>query len=86
MFTCKQVSNALAKQDYAAMPPLKRLGVRLHISLCMVCGKYNRQVMIMQDAARSFRAREDKLLAKPAAAHLTDQEKQAIKDALRRSR
>lgn len=68
------------------MPFFKRMMVKFHIATCIVCGKYNRQVMIMQDAVRKFRTREDNLLNKPDAPHLSDQEKQAIKSALRHSK
>jgi len=79
MFTCKQVSNALAKQDYAAMPLHRRLGVKIHVALCLVCGRYNRQVMLMQDLARRFRAREEQ----PAGPALSAGEKDSLKRALR---
>ncbi len=82
MFTCKQVSNALAKKDYAAMTPLERLGLRMHIALCAVCGRYNRQVMIMQDAVRAFRRRENDQLEKSGPC-LSGCDKDAIKNALR---
>ncbi|HMP90738.1 MAG TPA: hypothetical protein PJ991_11085 [Kiritimatiellia bacterium] len=85
MLTCKQVSNALADRDYASLPPLKRAALQVHVALCAVCGKYNRQVMVMQDTAREFRAREEK---SPVDAHgnvLAGHEKQAIKEAIRKA-
>jgi len=86
MLTCKQVSNALAKQDYATMSLFQRAGLKLHVALCVVCGKYNRQVMIMQDAARTFRKREDEILSKSGPDQLTAQDKDAIKESLRKAR
>ena len=58
MFTCKQVSNALSKEDYEKMPPLRRFFLRLHVKLCVFCGKYNRQVMDSQDMCRCYREHE----------------------------
>jgi len=82
MLTCKQVSDALAQQDYATLSRVKRSGLKLHVALCVVCGKYNRQVMIMQDAARAFRRREE---SAPPAGELSEQDKNAMKQALRKA-
>jgi len=59
MLTCKQVSNSLAAGDYQKLPPFKKAALKLHVSLCIVCGRYNRQVMMMQDTCRHFREHED---------------------------
>jgi len=59
MLTCKQVSKALAEQDYREMPFHKRMGLRLHVALCVVCKGYNGNVMLFQDMARAFRRYED---------------------------
>lgn len=63
MFTCKQVSNALSKEEYAQMPPMRRFFLRLHVKLCVVCGKFNRQVMDSQQMCRCYREHEDSLAA-----------------------
>ena len=61
MFTCKQVSNALSRDDYENLPPMRRFFLKLHVRLCVFCGKFNRQVMDSQDMCRHFRAHEDLL-------------------------
>ena len=58
MLTCKQVSNALSKEDYRNMPPMRRFFLRLHVKLCVFCGKYNRQVMDSQDMCRCYKEHE----------------------------
>jgi hypothetical protein len=58
MLRCKQVSDALADRRYWELPWWKRVGLRLHVGLCIVCGRYNRQVMIMQDACRKLQEHE----------------------------
>lgn len=55
MLTCKQVSRALAEHDYQSLRPLARLGLRVHVALCIVCGRYNRQVMSFHDGVRELR-------------------------------
>jgi len=86
MLTCKQVSNALARTDYASMSWLQKTSLKFHIAICVVCGKYNRQVMLMQDAVRGYRRHEDELLAKPDIGCLSCKEKEAIKLALRQGK
>lgn len=61
MFTCKQVSNALSKEDYEKLPPMRRFFLRLHVKLCVFCGKFNKQVMESQDMCRCYKQHEDEL-------------------------
>lgn len=58
MLRCKQVSDALASSKYWELPLRKRIGLRLHVALCLVCGPFNRFVMLMQDATRAYRRHE----------------------------
>jgi len=37
------------------MPPIRRFFLRLHVKLCVFCGKYNRQVMDSQDMCRCYK-------------------------------
>lgn len=61
MFTCKQVSNALSKEDYEKLHPMRRFFLRLHVKLCIFCGKFNRQVMESQDMCRCYKQHEEEL-------------------------
>ena len=63
MFTCKQVSHSLSKEDYAKLSPRKRFFLQLHVKLCIFCGRFNRQVMDNQDMCRHFKEHEDQHLA-----------------------
>ncbi len=58
MFTCKQVSKALHKEDYSQMPPLRRFFLKLHVRLCVFCGKFNTQVIESQDMCRCYKEHE----------------------------
>lgn len=55
MWRCKHVSEALHQQDYKTLPRLKRWGLRLHVMLCFVCRRYQKQVIMMQDTCRHYR-------------------------------
>jgi thioredoxin-related protein len=63
MITCKQVSNALSKEDYEKLSPSKKFFLKLHVKLCVFCGKFNRQVMESQDMCRCYREHEHELEA-----------------------
>jgi len=62
MLTCKQVSHALSEEDYENLPPMRKFFLKLHVKLCIFCGKFNRQVMDTQDMCRCYKAREDELI------------------------
>lgn len=59
MLTCKQVSRALAENDYKDLPFIKRMMLRFHVTICFVCGKFNNNIMLFQDMARNFRRYEE---------------------------
>jgi hypothetical protein len=80
MLTCKQVSRALHEQDYRDLRPLARLGLWLHVSLCVVCGRANRQIMVFQDGVRTFLHREERGGASDA--HLSPAARERMKTAL----
>ena len=63
MITCKQVSNALSKEDYKDMPFIRRIFLRLHVSLCLFCGKFNKQVIQSQNMCSCYKENEDTLAA-----------------------
>ncbi len=54
MLRCKTVSNALAKSKYWKLPWYRRLGLHIHVALCVMCGRSNRQIMLMQDGVREY--------------------------------
>lgn len=84
MFTCKQVSTALGEKDHARMTAWERIGLRVHVALCAICGKYNQQVMDTHDMLRAYRHREDQGVELPDV-ELDDESANQIKQALRAS-
>lgn len=81
MFTCKQVSNSLSKEDYEKLPPLRKFFLRLHVKLCFFCGKFNGQVMQSQDMCRCYKAHEEHLA--PHRPKLDEGKKEALKELLK---
>lgn len=81
MLTCKQVSAALSRGDYTKLTRMNRLGLRLHVMMCIVCGRYNRQVMLFYDTVRAFMANEERGGADPAV-KLPEATRARMRDAL----
>ena len=54
MIACKQVARALARQHVSKMPWWRRLPLRVHIRLCLMCGKHHRQVVSIQKGVDKF--------------------------------
>ena len=59
MITCKQVSKALAENKIHELPWHKRLGLKLHIKLCFVCGKANGQIVQLQNGIKKMLDQDD---------------------------
>jgi hypothetical protein len=58
MWTCKQVARGLAEKHYDDLPKWKRIGLKVHVALCVICRRYHKDVMLMQDCARALSERE----------------------------
>ena len=48
MLRCKHVSDALSEEHYSRMPWYRQMGLKMHVCLCVFCGKYHRQVLWFQ--------------------------------------
>ncbi|MGJ8641692.1 MAG: hypothetical protein ACSHYA_20045 [Opitutaceae bacterium] len=80
MLTCKQVSNALSKEDYEKLSPMRKFFLKLHVKLCIFCGKFNKQVIESQDMCRCYKEHEEATIA--AQPKMDSAKKDALKDLL----
>ena len=83
MLRCKQVSDALASANYWELPLRKRIGLRMHVFFCLMCGPFNRFIMLMQDTTRHYLSHEQTDLP-PAGMTLSDDAKQRMSAALKK--
>ena len=60
MLTCKQVSRVLQNENYEDLSPLRKFLLKLHIKLCVVCGKYNSQIIESQQMCRCYKQHEER--------------------------
>ena len=81
MWMCRQVAKALADGDYDQLPLGKKVGLKLHVFLCVMCGKYHRQVMDMQDGVRGFLEHEEEPQVAPDV-HLSEDARERLTKAL----
>lgn len=77
MITCKQVSNALSREDYEKLSPMRKFFLKLHVKLCIVCGRFNRQVMESQDMCRCYKEHEAEL--ENLRPHMDEERKEKLK-------
>ncbi len=82
MLRCKQVSDALAKTNYWDLPLRQRIGLHMHVFFCLVCGPFNRFIMLMQDTTRHYLSHE-KSDPPPPGMTLSDDAKQRMAAALK---
>ena len=82
MLMCRQVAKALAEHRYYELPWHRRIGLRIHVALCAVCGKYHRQVVVMQDGVRTYLEHEEADEVAPDV-HLSDEAAERIRARLR---
>lgn len=83
MLRCKQVSDALASGKYWALPRHKRIGLHVHVALCLICGPFNRFVMLMQDATRFYKKHEQED-PPPADFCLSEEKKRRMVEAMQK--
>lgn len=86
MLTCKQVSNSLNKKDYKDLSFVQRILLKFHVSCCLFCGKYNKQVMETQDMCRHFRENEDSIIeSADSEISLNEDKKELLKEKIAQS-
>ena len=79
MLKCKHVADALADQHYDDLPKWKKIGLKLHVALCFVCGKFHKDVMLFQDCSRKLSEREEESGCTSVTSCLPDDFKERMK-------
>ncbi len=52
--TCKDVAEAIGRDEWRAAPRWRRLALRLHLLMCPHCRRYAAQIRAIGTAARSL--------------------------------
>jgi hypothetical protein len=61
MFSCKDVTKLLSESMDRSLPLGKRFGVRFHLLICKWCARYERQLLLIREAARRLAVTVDVL-------------------------
>ncbi|HWU82139.1 MAG TPA: zf-HC2 domain-containing protein [Methylophilaceae bacterium] len=54
MLSCKQASQLLSQSLDRRLSWRERMGLRLHLTVCDVCRRFGRQILLMRQAIRSL--------------------------------
>jgi Putative zinc-finger len=53
--TCKEVTELVIAREDRALPLSDRLAMRVHMSICTSCPKFERQIFMMRDVMKPWR-------------------------------
>jgi hypothetical protein len=81
MLSCKDVTHLISQSMDASLPIGKRVGVRLHLLICIFCRRYERQLRMIRETLRLVSAAEDHP-AEPAGEILSAEARDRIKKSL----
>ena len=81
MLRCKHVSDALAKKNFRDLTWLQRIGAIIHVVLCPLCGKFNRDIIKMQETTREF-SEKDPVIDTKLSAAARDRIEKSIQESL----
>ena len=51
---CKDASRLVSQQQDAALSPWQRISLRLHLSVCAACARFEQQVRFLRTAMRKY--------------------------------
>ncbi len=57
MLTCKDASHLLSQRQERPLSLRERLGLRLHLWMCVSCRRFEQQLALMRRAMRALRRR-----------------------------
>ena len=55
ILSCKDASRLVSKREDAALSAWQRLLLRLHLSVCAACARFERQVHFLRSAMQRYR-------------------------------
>ena len=55
IISCKDASRLMSRQEDAALPGWQRMVLRLHVSVCDACSRFERQLGFLRTAMQKYR-------------------------------
>jgi len=54
MFRCKDVSGLISRSMDETLPLRIRLGIKIHVMMCYLCSRYQKQLVLIRRAVSKF--------------------------------
>ena len=55
IISCKDASRLVSRREEAPLSSWQRLVLRLHLSVCEACTRFEKQIVFLRDAMRQYR-------------------------------
>jgi hypothetical protein len=55
IISCKDASRLVSRREEAALSPWHRLVLRLHLSVCAACTRFERHISFLRNAMQKYR-------------------------------
>ena len=55
IISCRDASRLVSRREDAALSPWQRLVLRLHLSVCTACARFEQQVRFLRSAMQKYR-------------------------------
>lgn len=78
MPSCKDVSEMVSESMDRKLPLRKRLGIRMHISMCHLCRRYEKQLRLLREGTRRYANPEENTAQKSLSPAARERLKQAL--------
>ena len=59
MLSCKDVTQLISESMDGSLPPGKRIGVHIHLFMCLFCARYKRQLLLIRETVRRLASLEE---------------------------
>ena len=56
---CREVTKLILERENRRLTPVERVAVRLHLSICLMCTRFTKQVKLMNRAMAHWKAYSD---------------------------
>lgn len=61
MLNCKEVTQLVSESLDRKLPFHQRLGIRIHLLMCKLCSRYERQLMFLRKASRAHKMHDENI-------------------------
>ena len=55
IISCKDASRLVSQREEATLSAWQRLVLRLHLSVCVACSRFERQIAFLRNAMQKYR-------------------------------